>query len=159
MEPRATDPQGMAGGQRHRHAEGHASARDHAAAHAVSLVGPERVDARAYVVGGHHRVAIHADDHIPAGLMEGEVDGHRHDPSRIVEHADGRPLALSEHAPDDVPRAVVGHAIHDQDLHPIGRVILDEQRAERLFDVAGLVANGKDNRHERMFGRMVSWTH
>ena len=53
------------------------------------------------------------------------------------------------HAADEVGGAVVGAVVDDDDLDPIGRVVLVQERANRLLDRSFLVAPRNDHTDQR----------
>jgi hypothetical protein len=53
--------------------------------------------------------------------------------------------------PDDVARLIGGHPVHDEYLHPVGRIVLPHE-APSVREAAPLAANGQDDAHGRQLG-------
>ena len=94
---------------------------------------------------------VYTNDDLALGLSQADVEGGGDDMGRIVKHS-------NREGGDDIPRVVSRHAIHDQDFCAVRRIVLGQDGGHAALDVALLVANGHDDRHERQIThRYTHW--
>ena len=109
--------------------------------------GHQKVHAVLHVVRRHAALAIGAEHEAAGRRANPGVEGGGDDLARIVHepHARVTPADLGH----EVARTIIAHPVHDQNLDPLGRVVLCQQAVEALPDVRTLVAYGDDHRDRR----------
>ena len=91
-------------------------------------------------------MAINADDDLPPRPADADVQPGRDDAGRVVQQAyTGISRGVGQHR---FARAVPRHPVHNQNLQPVGRVLLGQHRAETTLDVGRFVADRHDDRDQ-----------
>ena len=124
------------------------------ATHVVSARFLEHRDALPDVVVRIARVDVHAQDHLAHGGGDHRVHGRRLEPSRVVDDANATWTTRGDLA-QDLACSVGTHAVPDEDLDPVRRVVLSEDVLQAGLDVALLVETRDGDRHERRAHRRV----
>ena len=98
------------------------------------------------IAGQVDHVRIHAQDHLAARRLDADVQRARGDASRVVEQSDD---GVAGGVPrDDVAGAVGAHAVDDEQLQAVARIVAREDGLEATAEVLLLVAAGHDHRDE-----------
>ena len=115
-------------------------------AHVVRPALEQRLHENREIGGQVDDVRIHAHDHLAARRLDADVQPARGDLPRVVEQADHGmvPGVLR----DDVACAVAAHAVHHEQLHPVGGIVARENGLEATAQVPLLVAARHDHRDE-----------
>ena len=115
-------------------------------AHVVRPALEQRLHENREIGGQVDDVRIHAHDHLAARRLDADVQPARGDVPRVVEQADHGmvPGVLR----DDVACAVAAHAVHHEQLHPVGGIVARENGLEATAQVPLLVAARHDHRDE-----------